>query len=240
MIKKFLPKTLFFRYFLIILTPIIIFQVLLSVVFFDSLWIKTNKGLVNSLTEELNTISSFYLNKKNEKDFNLIKKQVIDNSSLSVFVKKNSDLPKNNNYVKFSFYDRLMNKQKQNIKLPYWFNTRPDKDNVEVQLKIQNDVIVFIVPKSRIRNSSGRIFILWIMVPGNFTFNINFILRNQIRPITNLAMSAEKFGKGQYVAPNKPYGAIEIRKATIEFEKMKAMNLKTCELKNNYVIWNKS
>ena len=228
MIKKFLPKTLFFRYFLIILTPIIIFQVLLSVVFFDSLWIKTNKGLVNSLTEELNTISSFYLNKKNEKDFNLIKKQVIDNSSLSVFVKKNSDLPKNNNYVKFSFYDRLMNKQfKQNIKTPYWFNTRLDKDNVEVQLKIQKDVIVFIVPKSRIRNSSGRIFILWIMVPGIILLLISILfLRNQIRPITNLAMSAEKFGKGQYVAPNKPYGAIEIRKATIEFEKMKARILR--------------
>ena len=59
-VKKFLPKTLFLRYFLIILTPIIILQILLSVVFFDSLWIKTNKGLVNSLTEEINTVISFY------------------------------------------------------------------------------------------------------------------------------------------------------------------------------------
>jgi two-component system osmolarity sensor histidine kinase EnvZ len=46
-------------------------------------------------------------------------------------------------------------------------------------------------------------------------------LRNQIRPITNLASAAEKFGKGQYVAETKPSGAIEIRKAINEFEKMK-------------------
>ena len=69
MLKKFLPKTLFLRYFLIILTPIIILQILLSVVFFDSLWIKTNKGLVNSLTDEINTVISFYSRKKSDVEF---------------------------------------------------------------------------------------------------------------------------------------------------------------------------
>ena len=65
MIKKFLPKTLFFRYFLIIIAPVIIFQILLSVVFFDSLWLKTNKGLVNSLSDEIITFIKLYENEKN-------------------------------------------------------------------------------------------------------------------------------------------------------------------------------
>ena len=66
MIKKFLPKTLFFRYFLIIITPVVFFQILLSIVFFDSLWLKTNSGLVNSLSNEIITFIELY---KNEKDF---------------------------------------------------------------------------------------------------------------------------------------------------------------------------
>ena len=112
--------------------------------------------------------------------------------------------------------------------MQYWFNTRSDKDNVEIQVKVKNDILSFIVPKSRIRNSSGRIFILWITVPGIILLLISVLfLRNQIRPITNLALSAEKFGKGQYVAPNKPSGPIEIRKATIEFEKNEGANFET-------------
>ena len=78
------------------------------------------------------------------------------------------------------------------------------------------------VPKSRIRNTSGRIFLLWILVPALLLMGVSLLfLRNQIRPITNLASAAEKFGKGQYVPETKPSGAIEIRKAINEFEKMK-------------------
>ena len=64
MIKKFIPKTLFFRYFLIIIAPVIFLQILISVVFFDSLWLKTNKGLVNSLSDEIITFISLYKNEK--------------------------------------------------------------------------------------------------------------------------------------------------------------------------------
>jgi len=60
MIKNLLPKTLFFRYVLIIITPVFLLQILLSVVFFDSLWLKTNKGLVNSLSDEIVTFINLY------------------------------------------------------------------------------------------------------------------------------------------------------------------------------------
>ena len=85
MLKKYLPKTLFLRYFLIILTPIIILQILLSVVFFDSLWIKTNKGLVNSLTEEINTVISFYNRKKSDVEFESVRRLISTNSKCLLF-----------------------------------------------------------------------------------------------------------------------------------------------------------
>ena len=68
MLKKYLPKTLFLRYFLIILTPIIILQILLSVVFFDSLWIKTNKGMTKALVNEINTFIEVYNDEIYNKD----------------------------------------------------------------------------------------------------------------------------------------------------------------------------
>ena len=46
-------------------------------------------------------------------------------------------------------------------------------------------------------------------------------LKNQTRPIVNLAKAAEKFGKGEFVKEFKPSGAREIRQAAYEFDKMR-------------------
>ena len=46
-------------------------------------------------------------------------------------------------------------------------------------------------------------------------------LKNQTRPITNLAKAAEKFGKGEEIEEFKPSGAAEIRQAGFEFDKMR-------------------
>ena len=42
-IKNLLPKRLFYRALLIVAAPIIILQITISIVFFDSLWIKQIK-----------------------------------------------------------------------------------------------------------------------------------------------------------------------------------------------------
>ena len=46
-------------------------------------------------------------------------------------------------------------------------------------------------------------------------------LKNQTRPITNLARAAEKFGRGEDVEEFKPSGASEIRQAGYEFDRMR-------------------
>jgi two-component system osmolarity sensor histidine kinase EnvZ len=46
-------------------------------------------------------------------------------------------------------------------------------------------------------------------------------LKNQTRPIINLARAAEKFGKGENIDEYRPSGALEIRQAGNEFDKMR-------------------
>jgi two-component system osmolarity sensor histidine kinase EnvZ len=45
-------------------------------------------------------------------------------------------------------------------------------------------------------------------------------LKNQTKPIINLAKAAERFGKGDFVSGIRPSGASEVRKAAYEFDKM--------------------
>ena len=77
-IKDLLPKRLFYRALLIVAAPIIILQITISIVFFDSLWIKTNKGMTRALVGEIATFISAYENEEYNKDslINLFKKNL--------------------------------------------------------------------------------------------------------------------------------------------------------------------
>ena len=91
-LKNILPKRLFYRGLLIVAVPIVISQITISLVFFDSLWIKTNKGLTRALVGEIVTIIDIY---DNENEYN--KKIVTDlynkTFSFSVRFLENEKLP---------------------------------------------------------------------------------------------------------------------------------------------------
>ena len=61
--KKILPTGLFYRSLIIVAAPTIILQIITTIVFFDSIWIKANKGLTKSLVGELKTLSDIYTGK---------------------------------------------------------------------------------------------------------------------------------------------------------------------------------
>ena len=58
--KKILPKGLFYRSLIIVATPMILLQIIITIVFFDSLWIKANKGMTRSLVSEIETLFDVY------------------------------------------------------------------------------------------------------------------------------------------------------------------------------------
>ena len=74
LIKYILPKRLFYRALIIVAAPTIILQLIVTIVFFDSVWIKANKNITRSLVAQLKTIQEIYTNDKNNLDFFGIKK----------------------------------------------------------------------------------------------------------------------------------------------------------------------
>ena len=67
-LKDILPKRLFYRALLIVAVPVIFIQLLITIVFFDSLWIKTNKGMTKALINEINTFVAVYDDEIYDKD----------------------------------------------------------------------------------------------------------------------------------------------------------------------------
>ena len=220
-IKNLLPKRLFYRGLLIVAVPIVVLQVTITLVFFDSLWIKTNKGMTKSLVSEIVTIIDIY---NNESEYN--KKIVTDlynkNFSFSVRFLENEKLPDIKVERWFSPMDRTLRKELKPKINQYWFNTIAYKEVVDLRIKFRDGVLQIFFPKERIQASSFRIFALWITLPAILMITIAIIfLKNQTRPITKLAEASERFGRGEDIEEFRASGALEIRKAGLEFDKMR-------------------
>ncbi len=232
-LKQILPKRLFYRALLIVAIPVLVLQLVITIVFFDSLWIKTNKGMTKTLVKEISTFIEVYDNEKSDKEglTNLF----------SLFLDLNIELIENENFNIdynerwFSPIDRTLRRElKTNFKYgKYWFDTTNYKELIDLRIKYQNGYFKFLIPKDRVASSSARIFALWITVPALIMVFISLIfLKNQTRPITNLARAAERFGKGEKIEKFKPSGALEIRQAGQEFDKMRKRILRHLKQRN--------
>jgi len=222
LIKILLPKRLFYRALLIVAIPVILIQLIITIVFFDSLWIKTNKGMTRALVSEIQTFIEVYSNDNYEKDD--IKNIFSLYQDLNIEFIEDNDFNFSYNERWFSPIDRTLRRElKSRFALEiFWFDTTSYKELVDLRIKYQNGYFKFVVPKDRLTSTSARLFGLWITVPAFIVVIISLIfLKNQTRPITALAKAAEKFGRGENVDEFKPSGAAEIRQAGYEFDRMR-------------------
>ncbi len=219
-LKYILPKRLFYRALIIVAAPTIILQLIITVVFYDSIWIKANKNVTRSLVDQLNTIKEVYENDK--KNFDFLTDSYKNNFNFEIGINR-GDFPIVSGERKFSPMDRSLRRELKSSfgNNNYWFSTSKFKNAVEIKIKSNDEVIEFLVPKEMVSTSSVRLFVLWTTLPSILLIIIALIfLKNQTKPLVKLAKAAERFGKGDYVNDFRASGALEIRKAAFEFDRM--------------------
>ena len=219
-LKYLLPKRLFYRALIIVAAPTIILQLIITVVFYDSIWIKVNKNITKSLVTQLKTIQEVYTNDKKNLDF--FTDSYKNNFNFEIGISQEI-FPSESGERKFSPMDRSLRRELKSTfgNNNYWFNTSKFKNAVEIKIKSNKDVIEFLVPKEMVSASSVRLFVLWTTLPSILLIVIALIfLKNQTKPLVRLAKAAERFGKGDYVNNFRSSGSLEIRKASFEFDRM--------------------
>tara|TARA_B100001121_G_scaffold119118_1_gene104593 strand:+ start:2967 stop:4280 length:1314 start_codon:yes stop_codon:yes gene_type:complete len=219
-IKQLLPKQLFYRGLLIVALPIIILQITISIVFFDSLWIKTNIGMTRALVGEVKTFIDSY-NKK-DADKNFVENTFEEYLEIDVVYFENEKFYDKMNEKWYSPIDRSLRRELKSKNLNYWFDTSKFKNTVNLKIQSEDGYFEFFIPRERLTSTSVRIFALWITLPAMLIVAIAIIfLKNQTRPIKKLAEASRKFGRGENIDEFIPSGASEIRQAGFEFEKMR-------------------
>ena len=218
MLRSFLPKSLLGRTILIVLFPIIAFQIILLTYYYNSLWERTLNRLSRSVSMEINMI---YDNFKTEQVDETQNKKFYDYYLIDVYLNDSPDFIEKENIksegpVISSFRSELSSYIDEDF-----FVSKSD-DLIHLAISFEDTFVVFEFPEDRINTSRNHVFISWQVVSTIILVLIAYLfLKNQVKPIRTLARASEQFGKGQEVPNFKVSGALEVRQASLEFLKMK-------------------
>ena len=121
-LKIILPKRLFYRALIIVAAPTILLQFIITIVFFDSIWIKANKNVTRSLVSQLKAIQDVYQNDKKNLEF--LTDSYENNFNFEIGVNKD-EFPSISGERKFSPMDRSLRRELKSVfgNNNYWFNT---------------------------------------------------------------------------------------------------------------------
>ena len=142
LVKKLLPKRLFYRALLIVAAPIILFQLTISIVFFDSIWIKANKGMTRSLVSEIETLFDVYKSNQSKESIKNLTDLYKKNFDFVINIKTNESLPETRSDRRFSPMDRSLRREMKSVfQNNYWFDTVTYIDLVDLTIKTNNEII---------------------------------------------------------------------------------------------------
>ncbi|MCP2669986.1 ATP-binding protein [Maricaulaceae bacterium EIL42A08] len=222
-IKRYLPKGLFQRSLLIIVLPVALMQVAVTWAFFEQHWQTTTARLSESVAGDIAMVVSLYERGEPE-DFDITSQAVFDTIGLSVDFREADTLPTSRRSAFFRVLDRTLRRSLiARLDQDFWFDTTRYPEYVDIRVEVDGGVLRFIAVRDRVFATTGHIFVLWLFGATALLSAVAVIfIRNQVKPIRQLAEAADAFGRGQDADRFKPAGAREVRQAAHAFLDMRA------------------
>lgn len=222
-IKNFLPKTLFGRSLLIIVTPLILMQAISTFVFFDRHWDTMTRRLAHTLAGDISYLVDAMSPLPPPEEVVDISRRARGLLHMIIVYKSGEILA---NISKTSLGDRvevtLAEAMDERVRRPFQIDMTRQNRRVVVAVQLADGVLEIDVHEKRLYSSTPYIFLMWMVGSSLVLFAIAIVfMRNQIRPIRRLAAAARDFGMGREVEEFRAEGAAEVRQAAEAFRQMR-------------------
>ncbi len=224
LLSELMPKGLYTRALLIIITPIVVLEGVIAFAFMERHWQAVTRRLSEATARDIAALIQVYEDVPQADGPQKIIDLARDRLGLTMEVLPPGDLPPPKPKPLFALLDRaLSNELRRHVQLPFWIDTVGAAKNVEIRVKHDNGILRFIATRSQTYASNSHIFLLWMVGTSIILLTVAILfLRNQIRPILRLADAADAFGKGRAISEDfRPRGAREVRQAAVAFLQMR-------------------
>ena len=227
-LKRYLPRTLFGRSLLIIVTPVILAQAVATWIFYDRHWDTMTNRLAFAVAGDIAMIIEQLDRDPSEAGIERTLTMAARTTDLVVALEPGRTLDPE--YEVYAFRTRrrwpslglleatLSQALAERVGMPFSIDTQVAREWYEIRVQLPTGVLSVMSPERRLFSPTSYIFILWMMGSAMVLFTVAIVfMRNQIRPIRRLAVAADGFGKGRDVPNFKPEGALEVRQAAAAF-----------------------
>ena len=222
-LNSWLPKGLYARSLLIIVTPMVILQSVIAFVFMERHYNLVTQRLSAAVAQDIAALIDVHERYPQDRDAATLRKIAADRLALRVELLPPDPLPPPGPKPFFSTLDTALSRELARlIDRPFWLDTVGDSHLVEVRVQLEDSVMRIFARRSHADASSSHIFLSWMIGTSVVLLAIAILfLRNQIRPILKLSEAVDAFGKGRNVPNFHPRGAREVRQAALAFMEMK-------------------
>ncbi len=222
-LKSLLPRSLFGRSLLILLFPVVLLQLIVGMVFIQRHFERVTTQMTTPVANELNYIVDLVEDSPSV----LVAKALLDSFERPFGMSFDLDteapfVPSLRRY----FYDlsgkAMIEGLENDMTASISVNLVDDFRNVFVDIETSKGVLHTRFSRGRVSASNPhQLLVLMIFASIILTVISVLFLRNQVRPIRELARVSEAFGMGR-TESYRPSGAIEVRRAGYAFLTMRA------------------
>jgi two-component system, OmpR family, osmolarity sensor histidine kinase EnvZ len=229
-LSGFFPKGLYARSLLIVILPMILLQSVVAYVFVERHWELVTRQLSSAVVHDVAALVDLFEADKSEAGRDQLARLAAQTLQLDVELLPPQALPRALPKPFFSVLDQALSKELAGqIGRPFWIDTVGRSNLIEIRIQLGDGVLRVLAHRSAAYATNSHIFIIWMTAASLVLIAVAIaFLRNQIRPILQLAGAAEAFGKGRDVE-FRPRGAREVRQAGYSFIEMKRRIERTIE-----------
>lgn len=223
-LKRLLPRSLFGRWLVLLVAPVVVLQALLTYVFYERHWDAVTRRLGLGLAGEIAVVIATRESNTDPSVLADLMYRMDQSLEIDITFEPGTDFPSNIPAPRrYSILDRmLVQALGERVSQPYMIDTQRNDRTVVIYVKLPDALMTVSAPENRIFSTSTYAFMAWMAAASVVLLGIAVLfLRNQIKPIRRLAEAADAFGKGREIADFRPTGAEEVRAAARAFLAMR-------------------
>ena len=223
-LERYMPDGLFPRALIILVAPVVLLQTIMTGLIVERHFETVTRLLARSVARDVSMLIQLY-EETDRGPAAAARIESLANDTLQLKLSiEDGALPAPLREPLFSRADtRLTRELTIETGKPFWIDSRSQPGIVDVRVLVAEDVIFRFTPRDERTLATSTGFLLFLMAASSLLLlGIAIIfLRNQIRPITDLARAAQSFGTGRDVGAFRPRGAREVKAAGVAFLDMR-------------------
>ena len=221
-IKRYLPKSLFGRALMILLLPMLLLQIVVAGLFIQRHYAGVTAQMAAAVARELSYAADAVETAPDAEAAQRRLDEIARPLGLELTLLPELSLSLE---ARRRFFDvsgvALADTLRQHVPRPMAVDLVSAPKAATAEIQTGKGVLRAVIPRRRTTASNPHLLLVWMAVTAAALAVVAVIfLRNQVRPIKELAAAAEAFGKGR-ARPFRPSGAEEVRRAGAAFLEMR-------------------